>query len=50
MPFGDRALDLALANAVSESVGGDSDQRQFRLEHVRVAVDWMAPTLTPSEI
>jgi hypothetical protein len=44
MPFRDKAVDFALANAVIEHVGDDKAQRQLVAEHVRVARHWVITT------
>lgn len=44
MPFRDGYVDFALANAIIEHVGDESDQRQFVEEHCRVARSWVITT------
>ena len=44
MPVGDGEYDLAVANAVIEHVGDETDQRRLVDEHVRVARHWVITT------
>jgi methyltransferase family protein len=44
MPFEDGYVDFALANAVIEHVGDESDQRRMVAEHCRVARCWAITT------
>ncbi len=44
MPFDDDYVDFALANAIIEHVGDESDQRQFVAEQTRVARCWVITT------
>lgn len=44
MPFADRSVDFALANAVIEHVGDEVDQIQFIAEQSRVARSWVITT------
>lgn len=44
MPFDNDYVDFALANAIIEHVGDESDQRRFVAEHTRVARCWAITT------
>ena len=44
LPLPDKAIDLVLANAVIEHVGGEADQRRFVEEQTRVARAWVITT------
>jgi hypothetical protein len=44
MPFEDGYVDFALANAIIEHVGDESDQRRFVAEQTRVARCWVITT------
>lgn len=44
LPFRTDSVDLIVANAVIEHVGGEAEQRRFVAEHVRVGHDWVITT------
>jgi hypothetical protein len=44
MPFADNYVDLAIANAIIEHVGGEAEQRQMVDEMTRVARAWIITT------
>jgi hypothetical protein len=44
LPFKSNAFDLVVSNAVLEHVGGESRQREFVHEHVRVGTHWVITT------